>query len=132
MQCVSANVTNLHLLGTCAKQSSVNSVSTVTSIMINQYQLIEFVVSSKCQKVTFSSDSSRKMVFWLSLAQIQDWSSQQALQGRTALKPVSVELALCINPQALTCTVMQQGRCPFQHNGMMWLHHDTSKQISSP
>ena len=31
---------------------------------------IKLDVSSKCQKVAFSSDSTRKMALWLSLAQI--------------------------------------------------------------
>ena len=79
--CVSANGTTHHLLGAGANQSSVNSVST-------HYQVgLLFKVS----KVTFSTDSSRKMAFWLSLAQILDQSSQQAILGRTALGPVSDE-----------------------------------------
>ena len=86
--CVSANGTTHHLLGADTNKSSVNSVST----SITSYQLvstrIKLVVSSKCQKVTFSSDSSRKMAIWQS-------SQQQALLGRTALGPVSVHHSLC-------------------------------------
>ena len=73
--CVSADLplkgTTHHLLGASENQSSVISVPAST-----QYhdQLVstcnKLVVSSKGQKVTFSSGSSRRMAFWQSLAWI--------------------------------------------------------------
>ena len=106
--CVSANGTTHHLLGADTNKSSVNSVST----SITSYQLvstrIKLVVSSKCQKVTFSSDSSRKMAIWQS-------SQQQALLGRTALGPVSVHHSLCPVSipkliEAIICTISRNQR----------------------
>ena len=64
---------------------------------------IKLIVSLKCQKVTFSSDSSKNGFLAVSG---WDWlrsktrahnhnNCQQALWGRTALGPVSVHLYLC-------------------------------------
>ena len=68
ISCVSANATTHNLLG-AGKAAQCQLSSTI----INQYQIVSIdseVCLFKCQKVTFSSYSSGKMAFWLSLSQI--------------------------------------------------------------
>ena len=87
-------ITAQNLLGAGAKPISIKLLSTLCHLVSTCINFFQVGCLFQVTKVTLSSDSSRKLAFWLFKVQISDQSSQQTLLGRKALGSVSVHLSL--------------------------------------